>query len=685
MWWYISEFDARINDTWIPMTGTLNWSNVTKSVNTTNGARIAWCVSANDSANKWNYSSCENPFSYTVSNPLNLYLNGADSDNYYEYGTNASLNCSNICSIPINLTCFGTIGTGNTTWNADAVQCATQNGTTMTFKAFTNNNFNIPIIKPADIDSIKLTLSANETVRNLFLQFNGSTIIYLPGELQGTTMTSKNISTGGVENPLINVTLNKFNTTFVTISVGLNYTQAAINFTGYLNTTETDLEIAGSGTCGGTVTSCSNAFDENWTTSATVFPTCTAYPSCCRSGVIYEEYLIPAASEIWWTGLFQGYKNLNNQLLVYAYNYTNATPYWVEMINTTLGGPTNPQAYEYFNISLDNYPDFVVNSRLKIYVSLIPTCGNPVDTGVGMAFYEGKVNYSAYPDLYVDFGKDGKWDWNTTNLISDTKVNFNVSAINTKECGFTGGCSFPIYMYSSRGNVTITVKNVSFVATTANISVDDWNVSIGGINKTGIKRYVDQYGNLSYVLTPWSANAVSDNSSYGYFTLSGINITYKGSQDYNVSCSYGLNSTSHTLHVEYSNITVTFPNTVHFNTFVAVNTTQYNITPYGQTSSQWSMNITTWHPTENENVSIYFNTTLPNCMNVTFSITGNKTDGVRMNNYSNSSRWIPITNSARNNSTKFWFWTDLNPLCNATWYDEFAIVEPICYKCVRDW
>jgi len=46
-----------VNDTWVSMTGATNWSNVTKNVNSTVGANIAWCVYANDTSNNWNASS----------------------------------------------------------------------------------------------------------------------------------------------------------------------------------------------------------------------------------------------------------------------------------------------------------------------------------------------------------------------------------------------------------------------------------------------------------------------------------------------------------------------------------------------------------------------------------------------------------------------------------------------------
>jgi hypothetical protein len=52
------------------MTGTGNWSNVTKVINSTVGCRIRWCVYANDTSNNWNGSSCQNPFSYVTTSAV---------------------------------------------------------------------------------------------------------------------------------------------------------------------------------------------------------------------------------------------------------------------------------------------------------------------------------------------------------------------------------------------------------------------------------------------------------------------------------------------------------------------------------------------------------------------------------------------------------------------------------------
>jgi hypothetical protein len=87
------------SDEWQSFTGYPGWSNVTKVVNSTDGSGIAWCVYANDSSDNWNYSSCDNPFSYTaetlghlevelVSPPGNTIV-----DDYVNFTVNATVYC----------------------------------------------------------------------------------------------------------------------------------------------------------------------------------------------------------------------------------------------------------------------------------------------------------------------------------------------------------------------------------------------------------------------------------------------------------------------------------------------------------------------------------------------------------------------------------------------------------------
>jgi hypothetical protein len=42
------------------------WSNVTKTLNSNIGTKIAWCVYANDTSDNWNRTSCDSPFTSTA-------------------------------------------------------------------------------------------------------------------------------------------------------------------------------------------------------------------------------------------------------------------------------------------------------------------------------------------------------------------------------------------------------------------------------------------------------------------------------------------------------------------------------------------------------------------------------------------------------------------------------------------
>jgi len=72
---YVFSFDngtgTLVNDSWTAFSSNPDWSNVTKTVNSTSGATIRWCVYANDTSNNWNSTSCVSPFSY-VTIPANI-------------------------------------------------------------------------------------------------------------------------------------------------------------------------------------------------------------------------------------------------------------------------------------------------------------------------------------------------------------------------------------------------------------------------------------------------------------------------------------------------------------------------------------------------------------------------------------------------------------------------------------
>ena len=102
-----------VNDSWVAMSGTANWSNVSKIVNSTAGALIKWCVYANDSSNNWNGSSCITPFQYTTTDetaPVTTAAAVTDTGASYTFDTWARTSYINV-----TLTCNDGSGSGCST------------------------------------------------------------------------------------------------------------------------------------------------------------------------------------------------------------------------------------------------------------------------------------------------------------------------------------------------------------------------------------------------------------------------------------------------------------------------------------------------------------------------------------------------------------------------------------------
>lgn len=104
---FIFSFDngtgTFVNDSWVAMTGTGNWSNVTKGVNITNNSLIRWFVWANDTLNNKNQSSI---FTY------NTTAASGNSCSCPSLNTNWAIALSDYCIITADCN----IGTGNITW-----------------------------------------------------------------------------------------------------------------------------------------------------------------------------------------------------------------------------------------------------------------------------------------------------------------------------------------------------------------------------------------------------------------------------------------------------------------------------------------------------------------------------------------------------------------------------------------
>jgi len=58
-----TTYSRWINDSWSSLSGTSDWMNITKNVNSTIGATVAWCNYVNDTSSNWN-NSCSTPYNY---------------------------------------------------------------------------------------------------------------------------------------------------------------------------------------------------------------------------------------------------------------------------------------------------------------------------------------------------------------------------------------------------------------------------------------------------------------------------------------------------------------------------------------------------------------------------------------------------------------------------------------------
>lgn len=96
---YIFSFDngtgTFVNNSWVSLKGTTNYTNVTKGVSTTIGANIRWRVWANDTSDNWNSTAI---FSYLTTSASSCAYGGSGAWNVL---------CSDNCSITSNVNLKG--------------------------------------------------------------------------------------------------------------------------------------------------------------------------------------------------------------------------------------------------------------------------------------------------------------------------------------------------------------------------------------------------------------------------------------------------------------------------------------------------------------------------------------------------------------------------------------------------
>ncbi len=136
------------NDSWVSFAGTGNWSNVSKTVNSTVGATIRWKVYANDTSNNWNasveyiYVTTNNPPAYSSTGTNNTIAN--QSTKFYTYwtddvGLSAYVFSTNNSGIWINQT-YAFSGTGN--WSNATITLNDTSGLSIGYRFYANDTNN---------------------------------------------------------------------------------------------------------------------------------------------------------------------------------------------------------------------------------------------------------------------------------------------------------------------------------------------------------------------------------------------------------------------------------------------------------------------------------------------------------------------------------------------------------------
>jgi len=130
---YIFSFDngngSFINNSWVAFSGTTNWSNVTKTINSTIGSTIQWKIYANDSAGNWNESDT---YDYTTTDGTYPIINlNSPVENANLTSINVIFNCTVSDNYNLsNVTLYGNWSAG---WHANETNSSPANNTPVIF------------------------------------------------------------------------------------------------------------------------------------------------------------------------------------------------------------------------------------------------------------------------------------------------------------------------------------------------------------------------------------------------------------------------------------------------------------------------------------------------------------------------------------------------------------------------
>ncbi len=290
-----------------------------------------------------------------------------------------------------------------------------------------------------------------------------------------------------------------------------------------------------------------------------------------------------------------------------------------------------------------------------------------------------KVNISTpkgFPtNITFDFGDDGVIDYtisgelnssNSPQTIELTSANFSGAFIPTYQY-FLGDHFYGIPLIVSSdsvGQVNLDAMNLTY----------DPNPII--LNITYVQNFLDASSGFVNFSIPFAG---SDGGG-GNITIEHLHFDYSGGNKTYVVIAhnddYSINTTRN-LTYYYSRWDYEFPKYVDFLEFIPDTPTSKNVTPYGQTTTP-IMNITNYgYGGKDINLSVYLNETL-SCVNLTMSLTENKSDGFIINN-----SWQNLIDLSYLGNTNIFMWADYE--CSYTsWYlfNPYLYYRQCCKDCI---
>lgn len=282
------------------------------------------------------------------------------------------------------------------------------------------------------------------------------------------------------------------------------------------------------------------------------------------------------------------------------------------------------------NINYNNISSIILNKNwLQNYIDntcIETTCQIPFRTYSDTAGILQLNSHIVYEDqiynLEVDTGDDNQVDYSLPgffNTSSGSKnINLNITAMQNylKDCSFDSlrDCNIPIKFTSTRaGKLQI-----------ANFSVN-YTFNPIEINNTAVKATLSASTTNS---TNVSMTFYSNQS--GLLQASQINVTFYGSKNYTVTASCNGVTDSQQLKVVFSNFSVAYPKYIYYFEMILTNSTQYNITPYGQSSSKPIWNVSSKAYDKPMNISARLNQSINACFKINFTNAATPYDGVQI-------------------------------------------------------